>query len=255
MRGRIDMQTRFELPPGEREVIRRMALDGDFALDQATFMNIAVQRRISELSQRGRGDETPEAGESVVSKLRGQFALASDETVLGFLRPQGSEARYVTSVCTGALLLGAAGLLQGYAATTHWAFVDLLPRFGARPERGSPALSERQWIEGLAEILDIAPLLTRRVNNLSGGERQRVAIGRALMTKPALMLLDEPLAAVDRARREQILPYLLRIRRELHVPLIYVTHDAHELLQIADRVLVIEDGRAVRDGLPRHVLQ
>ena len=117
-------------------------------------------------------------------------------------------------------------------------------RYGARTE-----------LDSLAEILDIAPLLNRRVTNLSGGERQRVAIGRALMTKPALMLLDEPLAAVDRARREQILPYLLRIRRELHVPLIYVTHDAHELSQIADRVLVIGDGRVVRLGLPTHVLE
>jgi molybdate transport system ATP-binding protein len=107
----------------------------------------------------------------------------------------------------------------------------------------------------LAHILDIAPLLSRRVNNLSGGECQRVAIGRALMTKPALMLLDEPLAAVDRARREQILPYLLRIRRELHVPLIYVTHDADELSQIADRVLVIDDGRVVRGGAPHQVLE
>lgn len=107
----------------------------------------------------------------------------------------------------------------------------------------------------LAEILDIASLMERRVNNLSGGERQRVAIGRALMTKPRLMLLDEPLAAVDRARREQILPYVLRIRRELHVPLIYVTHDRHELSLIADRVIVMEDGRAVRNGLPQHVLE
>jgi molybdate transport system ATP-binding protein len=106
----------------------------------------------------------------------------------------------------------------------------------------------------LADILDIASLMKRRVHNLSGGERQRVAIGRALMTKPRLMLLDEPLAAVDRARREQILPYLLRIRRELHVPLIYVTHDARELAQIADRVLVIDDGRVVGNGLPRSVL-
>lgn len=110
---------------------------------------------------------------------------------------------------------------------------------GSAPELGA-----------LAEILDIAPLLKRRVTNLSGGERQRVAIGRALMTNPALMLLDEPLAAVDRARREQILPYLLRLRRELHVPLVYVTHDAHELSQIADRVMVIENGRLVTAGPP-----
>jgi molybdate transport system ATP-binding protein len=94
----------------------------------------------------------------------------------------------------------------------------------------------------LAEMLEIAPLLDRRVHGLSGGERQRIALGRALMTHPALLLMDEPLAAVDRARRERILPYLLRIRRELHVPLVYVTHDLQELEQIADRILVIADG-------------
>jgi molybdate transport system ATP-binding protein len=75
-----------------------------------------------------------------------------------------------------------------------------------------------------------------------------------LMTKPALMLLDEPLAAVDRARREQFLPYLLRVRRELHVPIVYVTHDAVELAQIADRVLVIADGRVARAG-PPHIIK
>lgn len=95
----------------------------------------------------------------------------------------------------------------------------------------------------VAEMLEIAPLLARGVSGLSGGERQRVALGRALMTQPSLLLMDEPLAAVDRARRDRILPYLLRIRRELHVPLIYVTHDEDELRQIADRVLVIADGR------------
>ena len=119
--------------------------------------------------------------------------------------------------------------------------------YGSRRARTNGAPPD---LSPLADILDIAPLLNRRINNLSGGERQRVAIGRALMTNPALMLLDEPLAAVDRARREQILPYLLRLRRELHVPLVYVTHDAHELSQIADRVMVIDNGRVVTAGPP-----
>lgn len=106
----------------------------------------------------------------------------------------------------------------------------------------------------VAEMLEITDLLDRRVQGLSGGERQRVAIGRALMTQPTLLLLDEPLAGVDRARRERILPYLLRIRSELHVPLVYVTHDVEELHQIADRVLVIEEGRLVRAGAPADVI-
>ena len=91
--------------------------------------------------------------------------------------------------------------------------------------------------ESLVQILDLQALLDRRVGMLSGGEKQRVAIARALMTRPSILLLDEPLAAVDRGRREVILPYILRIRKELHVPLIYVTHDEAELKSIADRVL------------------
>ena len=91
--------------------------------------------------------------------------------------------------------------------------------------------------ESLVEILELHHLLDRRVGMLSGGEKQRVAIARALMTRPSILLLDEPLAGVDRERRDVILPYILRIRRELHVPLIYVTHDREELAAIADRVL------------------
>ncbi len=94
----------------------------------------------------------------------------------------------------------------------------------------------------LVQMLDLAPLLDRRVGMLSGGEKQRVAIARALMTRPSILLLDEPLAGVDRERREVILPYILRIRKELHVPLVYVTHDREELETIADRVLRLDRG-------------
>ncbi len=100
----------------------------------------------------------------------------------------------------------------------------------------------------LVQILDLSALLDRRVTMLSGGEKQRVAIARALMTHPSILLLDEPLAGVDQQRRDVILPYLLRIRRELHVPLVYVTHDRQELEAIADRVLTLEQGRAVGTG-------
>lgn len=108
----------------------------------------------------------------------------------------------------------------------------------------------REELHAVAGMLEVDGLLDRRVQKLSGGERQRVAIARALMIRPALLLLDEPLAAVDRERRDRILPYLLRIRRELHVPLVYVTHDAGELSAIADRVLMLEAGRVAAAGPP-----
>lgn len=97
--------------------------------------------------------------------------------------------------------------------------------------------------ESLVSILDLRPLLDRNVTSLSGGEKQRVALARALMTQPSILLLDEPLAGVDRDRRDVILPYILRIRKELHVPLVYVTHDREELYSIADRVMVLSRGK------------
>ncbi len=106
----------------------------------------------------------------------------------------------------------------------------------------------------VAEMLEIGGLLGRRVTDLSGGERQRVAIGRALMSAPALLLLDEPLTAVDQGRKDRILPYLLRIRRQLHVPLVYVTHDTDEMREIADRVIRLDAGRIVAAGPPAGVL-
>jgi molybdate transport system ATP-binding protein len=101
-------------------------------------------------------------------------------------------------------------------------------------------------LDSLVSILDLQPLLDRRVTMLSGGEKQRVAIARALMTRPSMLLLDEPLAGVDRERRDVILPYILKIRKELHVPLIYVTHDRAELNTIADRVLALNQGQTAQ---------
>jgi molybdate transport system ATP-binding protein len=92
-------------------------------------------------------------------------------------------------------------------------------------------------------LLDIGHLLARRPGKLSGGERQRVAIGRALLAKPRLLLLDEPLASLDAARKAEILPYLERLRDEARVPMIYVSHSADEVKRIASRVVMLEAGR------------
>ena len=104
--------------------------------------------------------------------------------------------------------------------------------------------------EGVVALLEIDGMLSRDVGDLSGGERQRVALARALIADPAVLLLDEPLAALDRALRQRVLPYLVRIRDELSVPMIYVSHDAAEVGAIADWALVLEQGRVVRRGPP-----
>ena len=98
------------------------------------------------------------------------------------------------------------------------------------------------------ELLDIGHLLDRRPGKLSGGERQRVAVGRALLMRPRLLLLDEPLASLDSARKADILLYLERLRDEARVPMIYVSHDAAEVTRIATRVVRIDGGRVSATG-------
>jgi len=101
---------------------------------------------------------------------------------------------------------------------------------------------------GVIELLDIVHLLNRRPRMLSGGERQRIAIGRALLMRPRLLLLDEPLASLDAARKHEILPYLVRLRDEAHVPMVYVSHTAAELRQIATNVVRLDAGRVTVIG-------
>jgi len=102
--------------------------------------------------------------------------------------------------------------------------------------------------ERIVSLLDIGALLARRPGHLSGGERQRVAFGRALLMRPRLLLLDEPLASLDRERKLEILPYLARLRDEAKVPMIYVSHQAGEIQRLCSQVVRIEDGRVRASG-------
>lgn len=124
--------------------------------------------------------------------------------------------------------------------------------YGRRMNRLARDGAEEARIVGL---LDIAHLLARRTGQLSGGERQRIALGRALLAKPRLLLLDEPLGALDEARKAEILPYLVRLRDEAGVPMVYVTHDAEEMRQVATDVALLARGSVAAFGDPGLLLQ
>jgi molybdate transport system ATP-binding protein len=98
----------------------------------------------------------------------------------------------------------------------------------------------------VTNVLEIQALADRGVTHLSGGEKQRVALARALLTAPRLLLLDEPMANLDRALKQRILPYFLRIRDEFRVPILYVTHDLDEIRPLCENVLLLERGRIIQ---------
>jgi molybdate transport system ATP-binding protein len=111
---------------------------------------------------------------------------------------------------------------------------------------GHPADSGE--FDRIAALLDIGHLLDRRPRMLSGGERQRVAVGRALLMQPRLLLLDEPLASLDAAHKREILPYLVRLRDDAGIPIVYVSHAPAEVRRIATTVVRLDKGRAVAAG-------
>ena len=111
-----------------------------------------------------------------------------------------------------------------------------------------PAAQRQVSLPHAVDLLGIGHLLGRRPAQLSGGERQRVAIARALATSPRLLLLDEPLAALDAARKAEVLPWFERLARELRTPMLYVTHSLDEVARLADHLLLLKDGRAVAQG-------
>jgi molybdate transport system ATP-binding protein len=111
-----------------------------------------------------------------------------------------------------------------------------------------PQVERRIDFEQVMRVLEIAALQDRRIDFLSGGEKQRVACGRALLAQPRLLLLDEPLAGFDSGLKSRFMPYLLRLRDEFEIPMLYVTHEAGELVDLCEEVVVIDRGRCLAQG-------
>jgi molybdate transport system ATP-binding protein len=178
----------------------------------------------------------------------------------GLLRPRTGHIRFGDET----LAEGDATFVPAWRRHFGLVFQDgqLFPHLSVRSNllygyrRRAPA-ARRFELPGVLELLEIAPLLERRPGQLSGGERQRVALGRALLYSPRLLLLDEPLSALDERLKQQILPFLKRVKDETRIPMIYVSHALPEVEYLADRVLLMEHGqlpgsekgqRRVREG-------
>ena len=167
--------------------------------------------------------------------------------IAGLLRPQRGHIRFDGASLTD---VGRREFVPPWQRHFGLVFQDgqLFPHLSVRQnllygwQRLRP--EERRFELGqVTQLLEIEPLLERRTAQLSGGERSRVALGRALLYSPRLLLLDEPLSALDERLKEQILPFLKRVRDETRIPMLYVTHSRAEVEYLAERVLRIEDGR------------
>ncbi|MFN8647322.1 MAG: ABC transporter ATP-binding protein [Gemmatimonadales bacterium] len=139
-------------------------------------------------------------------------------------------------------------VFQNYALYPHLTVRENLA-FPLRMRR-VPAVDRGPRIRRVAELLGLADLLERHPAQLSGGQRQRVALGRALVREPEAFLLDEPLSNLDAALRSELRTELLRVQRQLHATMLYVTHDQVEALTMADRIVVLREGRVEQQGTP-----
>jgi molybdate transport system ATP-binding protein len=189
-----------------------------------------------------------------------QVAIQSDARVLALTGPSGAGKTTVLNAIAG-LVTPLAGRIEidgrvlfdsaaRVDVPTHrrrigYVFQDarLFPHLDVRRNlrygrhgRDTP----RFGFDAMVELLGIGPLLGRPTRNLSGGEAQRVAIGRALLSQPAVLLFDEPLSSLDLARREELIPYLQRVRDEIRLPIVYVSHHAEEVQRLADAIHVMD---------------
>jgi molybdate transport system ATP-binding protein len=199
-----------------------------------------------------------------------QVAFASDGPVTGLFGASGAGKTSLINVIAGLLrpdrgiIAIDTEMLDDTAANVHvpayrrrigYVFQDarLFPHLDVRQNldygrRMNRLADDPVQHKRVTDLLDIGGLLDRRSGQLSGGERQRVALGRALLAQPRLLLLDEPLGSLDEERKIEILPYLVRLRDEAGIPMVYVSHDADEMRQLATQVVMLKRGRVAAFG-------
>ncbi len=205
---------------------------------------------------------------------RDAFALSARDVLesgaIGICGPSGSGKTTLLALLAGLIRPARGTIVFGDEAlvdTTsgvftpawrrHFALVfqdgQLFPHLSARDNllygyRRCDPVQRRFHLDEIVDLLEIGALVERRPSQLSGGERQRVALGRALLCSPRVLLLDEPLASLDDRLKQQILPFLLRVRNETGIPMLYVSHSRAEVEFLADRILRMERGRLEPDS-------
>jgi molybdate transport system ATP-binding protein len=204
-------------------------------------------------------DVTLDAGVTAIFGPSGSGKTSLLEVIAGLRRPSA-----------GIITLGGTVLTD---SSTHRFVAPEHRAVGYVPQDGSlfPHLSVRKNLrygldetrarppglsfEHIVDVLEIHSLLERSIGTLSGGEKQRVALGRALLAAPKLLLLDEPLASLDTALKERLLPYLVRIREEFTIPMLYVTHSPDEVVALCEHCLVLSAGKIMRQGHPQELFK
>jgi molybdate transport system ATP-binding protein len=227
----------------------RPARDATFARE-LTMLRVDVSKQLGEFEIEARFESEGRVTGLFGASGAGKTSLIN--MIAGLLRPDRGSIAIDGEVLDDA----AAGLhVPAHRRRIGYVFQDLrlFPHldvrenldYGRRMNRLPDDAARRARV---TDLLDIGGLMDRRPGKLSGGERQRIALGRALLAQPRLLLLDEPLGSLDEERKEEILPYLVRLRDEAGIPMVYVSHDAAELRQLATQIVMLKRGQVTVFG-------
>lgn len=216
----------------------------------AARIDIDVERRLGDLCIRARFHS--ETGVTALFGHSGAGKTSVVNMIAGLLKPDRGRI-----VVNGRVLFDSDGRINVLARKRRVGYIfqesRLFPHLKVRRnllygQRFAPPAERWAHFDQVVEMLGIGHLLERRPALLSGGERQRVAIGRALMASPELLLMDEPLASLDGARKQEILPFIERLRDQLDIPIVYVSHQFDEIKRLADTLVVMDRGELLAAG-------
>jgi molybdate transport system ATP-binding protein len=215
------------------------------------MLRVSVVKRRPEFTLRA-SFEAPTPGVIALFGRSGSGKTTLVDVIAGLLPPDEGEVQLAGSVLTDTrrgIAVAVERRRIGYVFQDARLFPHLTVlgnlRYGEKRAAGEPHYIGLEEVSGL---LGLGALLERRPHQLSGGERQRVALGRALLSQPQLLLLDEPLASLDAPRREEVLPYLEKLRDWLSVPMVYVSHQFEEVLRLATHIVLLEGGAVLAAG-------